>query len=460
MGTSTSFSRRALLKGGAAAVAGLALSGCDLRPFERLLAGERDAVRQRLRSPGSRPFPRLPEGTDTLPEIDHVLVVMLENHTYDNVLGMLRGRGDGFTLGPDGLPTASNPGPGGEVVHAFSMPNACQQVGHPYNTWDAGHQSYADGAMDGFVLSASGPVAMGYLDEGVLPFTYSLARTYPLCDRYFSSVMAQTYPNRRYLMAGTSLGQVADTLSVTAKPPNGTIFELLDAHGITWTNYYSSLPTIGIWTYLLEEPGIPSHLASFDRFLADAAAGTLPAFAIVDPNFGTQSEEDPQDVQFGDDFLAQVVGAVTAGPAWRRTLLVWTYDEGGGYFDHVPPPPAPKPDDVPPDITVPPDYPGGFDRYGFRVPSGIVSAYARPHHVSHTVYDHTSVLATLERKWNLPALTYRDANARDLLDCLDLHGPPRFLEPPVLAAPANAAAGAGCLSTGPGVIPPPSAVTG
>ncbi|MDA8274853.1 MAG: hypothetical protein M0029_05655, partial [Actinomycetota bacterium] len=372
MGTSTSFSRRALLKGGAAAVAGLALSGCDLRPFERLLAGERDAVRQRLRSPGSRPFPRLPEGTDTLPEIDHVLVVMLENHTYDNVLGMLRGRGDGFTLGPDGLPTASNPGPGGEVVHAFSMPNACQQVGHPYNTWDAGHQSYADGAMDGFVLSASGPVAMGYLDEGVLPFTYSLARTYPLCDRYFSSVMAQTYPNRRYLMAGTSLGQVADTLSVTAKPPNGTIFELLDAHGITWTNYYSSLPTIGIWTYLLEEPGIPGHLASFDRFLADAAAGTLPAFAIVDPNFGTQSEEDPQDVQFGDDFLAQVVGAVTAGPAWRRTLLVWTYDEGGGYFDHVPPPPAPKPDDVPPDITVPPDYPGGFDRYGFRVPSGIV----------------------------------------------------------------------------------------
>jgi phospholipase C len=313
--------------------------------------------------------------------------------------------------------------------------------------------------MDGFVLSQSGPVSMGYEVQSTLPFTYSLAQTFPVCDRYFASVLAQTYPNRRYLMAATSLGQVADTLNVTERPPNGTIFESLEAHGITWKNYYSSLPTVGIWTYLLDEPQTSAGLANISQFYSDAAAGSLPDFSIVDPNFGTQSEEDPQDVQYGDQFLAQVVNAVMSGPGWAKTLLVWTYDECGGYYDHVPPPSAVEPDSVPPQITVPPDLPGAFNQYGFRVPAGVVSPYAIPDYVSHFVHDHTSILKTVERKWNLPALTFRDANANDLLDSLDLFAPPSFLTPPTLSAPANPALGSGCMITGPGVIPPPGSVT-
>jgi phospholipase C len=146
------------------------------------------------------------------------------------------------------------------------------------------------------------------------------------------------------------------------------------------------------------------------------------------------------------------------GPGWPRTLLVWFYDEHGGYYDHVPPPPAVKPDDVAPELA-PTDSPGAYDRYGFRVPAVIVSPYARRGYVSHVVHDHTSVLKLVQTKWNLPALTFRDANADDLLDSLDLQSLPSFLAPPVLPPPANATGVSSCAATGPGVIPPAGAVS-
>jgi phospholipase C len=312
--------------------------------------------------------------------------------------------------------------------------------------------------MDGFVKSQSGPVSMGFYDSSFLPFVYSLAETFPVCNQFFSSLMAQTYPNRRYFMAGTSLGLIADTLNVDV-PPNGTIFETLNNYGISWNNYYSNTPSYLIWTYLYDNPAVSSRAVGIDQFFTDAAAGTLPAYSMVDPNFETSSEEDPQDVQFGDQFLSQVINAVMASPQWPGTLLVWTYDEGGGYYDHVPPPRAVKPDDVPP-MLAPTDPAGAvFDRYGFRVPSGIVSPYAKPNYVSNVVHDFTSILKLVETKWNLPALTRRDAAADNLLDSVDLTAPPAFLTPPTLAAPIDPTIADGCLSTGPGTIPPPEYVT-
>jgi phospholipase C len=148
---------------------------------------------------------------------------------------------------------------------------------------------------------------------------------------------------------------------------------------------------------------------------------------------------------------------VLHSPQWSKTLMIWNYDEWGGWYDHVPPPAAIPPDDVPPDLPAG-SLPGTFGRYGFRVPAGVLSPYARPDFVSHTVYDHTSVLATVEAKWNLPALTRRDANARDVFDMVDFHAAPRYLHPPLLPDPANPATSYTCLSTGPGTIPPPSAV--
>ena len=153
----------------------------------------------------------------------------------------------------------------------------------------------------------------------------------------------------------------------------------------------------------------------------------------MDPNYYESSEENPQDIRNGEAFAARVINAVMAGPGWPRTVLIWTYDEHGGYYDHVPPPAAPEPDDVRP-RTAPEDR---YDRLGFRVPAAIVSPFAKPNYVSSVVHDHTSVLKLIETKWNLPPLTRRDAAADDLLDSLDLVGPPAFATPPALPPPAK-----------------------
>jgi phospholipase C len=437
--------RRDVLRGGAALAAALALPAVGAPAWA--------APRRR---PGSRPFPHLPEGTDTLPQIEHIIMVMMENHSFDNYFGLL-GRGDGFQLDHDGRPRESCPDGNGDRIRAFHMPSTCQLDREPSQAWNASHISLGPGRRnDGFVL-ASGPVAMGFWDESDLPFYYGLARTFPLCDRWFASCLAQTYPNRKFLMCGTAVGQVrTDTSQVgKAPPPNGTIFERLNDHGISWRNYSVDLPQV-----LLFPPVFFANqekVVRIDQFYSDAAAGTLPAVSLVDPGFvNDQSEENNADIRVGETFVSQVINAVMAGPGWAKTVLVWTYDEHGGYYDHVPPPRAIPPDDIPPDIMVPPDQPGGYDRYGFRVPAVIVSPFARPNYVSHRVHDHTSFLKLIETKWNLPALTYRDANASNLLDALDFHHPPAFLDPPVLPGPGIAPTG--CVEGDPGTIPPPDAV--
>ena len=460
-------SRRELLRGGAAA--GLALAGggllasCGGGRSSTTTTVPRGSGRYRWptpvarRKPDSLPFPRRPAGTDTMPEIEHIVVLMMENHSYDSYLGML-GRGDGLTRGPDGRPTDWNPTATGHRQRSFLMPGDCQLDGKPSQEWTASHQQYDDGTNMGFVTSPSGPVAMGYWDASRIPFYYSLASAFPVGDRWFSSMLGQTFPNRRYLTAATSAGMVDDVVSqVIAKPANGTIFDRLDAHHVSWRNYFhiGSLPTIDVW--FTDPPTHSANVVSVTQFFADAAAGNLPGFCIVDPDFNSASEEDPQDIAAGEAFAAQVVEAVMHGPAWSRTLLVWTYDEHGGYYDHVPPPPALAPDSIAPIAPVgtngAPAY-EGFRRYGFRVPAVVVSPYARTDHVTHAVHDHTSILAMVERKWNLPALTYRDANATDLVDFLDMSHP-AFAGPPALAAPAAVGR---CTPGQAGAIPPPGSV--
>jgi phospholipase C len=444
-------SRRDLLRRGAAAGAGFALARSGL---------SRAAGSSPL-GPGSLPNPGLPEGTDTLPQIEHIIVLMMENHSYDNYLGML-GRGDGFTLDREGRPTASNPDQDGMLIRAFHMPSTCQLDGSPSQSWTASHTAFgttpATPANQGFVLG-SGPVSMGYWTQDDIPFYYGLARNFVVCDRWFCSVLAQTYPNRRFLMAGTAAGIISTTSAglLAPSPPNGSIFDRLDANGIEWRDYFSDVPSVAILAHLAQS--YTSSFAPIDQYFRDAAAGTLPGFCIVDPNFNTQgSEEDPDDIQIGEEFVSRVINAAMSGPGWAKTVLIWLYDEHGGYYDHVPPPRAIKPDDIPPGVDVPPQLPGGYDRYGFRVPAVVVSPYARRGYVSHVVHDHTSVLKLVETKWNLPALTFRDANADNLLDCLDLTGTPAFLEPPELPAPGLSSDPSNCTPGQPGEIPPPDAV--
>jgi phospholipase C len=423
-----------------------------------------------LRQPGSLPNPKLPPGTDTLPRIEHIVVLMQENHSYDNYLGMLRRPGaDGFRLGPDGLPRASNPYPDGSIQHAFRMPTTCQLSSRPSQEWTASHNAYDNGKMDGFVSTPIDPlttetvggVAMGYWQEEDLPFYYSLYRQFPIADRYFCSLLGQTFPNRRYLLAATSIGQIDDLgVSLTDYPANGTIFDQLDAHGITWKDYFTTTPSTELFPKLfLNNSG--TKVVPIADFFTDAAAGTLPNYCLVEPGFGNQSEENPQNIAVGEEFAASVINAVINGPDWDRTLLILTYDEHGGYYDHVPPPAAIPPDSIGPSLEDPRENPfDGFARYGFRVPFAIVSPWARQHYVSHRVFDHTSILKLVETKWNLPALTYRDANALPMLDMLDFHKP-TFAEPPQLAQPLAVTdpSALSCSVNGPGTVPPPGSIT-
>ena len=336
-------SRRAVLKGIGALAAGSALAACapgavkgtsrvPSSHFARLTSDSHITFRK----PGSLPFPKLKAGTDTMPQIEHIVVLMMENHSFDDHFGMLQ-RGDGFKLGSDGLPLDANLYTDGNLLKAFHMPSSCQLDSHPGQNWDASHTAYDGGLNDGFV-NASGPVAMGYWDATDIPFYYGLGKTFPVADRWFCSVLAQTYPNRRFLMAGTAAGIVSTSTAalVAPPPPNGTIFDRLNAHHITWKDYYSDLPGIGTIISVLEKNS--KHTAKVSEFITDAAAGKLPSVSFVDPNFSHQSEEDPQDIRQGERFAAAIINAVMHGKAWSKTLLIWTYDEHGGYYDHVAPP--------------------------------------------------------------------------------------------------------------------------
>ena len=352
------------------------------------------------------------------------------------------------------------------------MPTTCQVDAHPSQEWQASHVQYDGGRNDGFVVSPSGPVSMGYWTGQDLPFTYDLATQFPIGDRWFCSVLGQTDPNRRYLIAATSAGMTDDIGTSPGNfvpdaslpvPANGTIFDRLTAAGITWTDYNSSFPD---GTTMELYPTDDTAFAETDakpiaQFFTDAAAGALPSLSLLDPDYDTQSQENPQNIVVGEAFIAQVVQALGNSPAWRSTLLILTYDEHGGYYDHVPPPAALAPDSIPPMVQPGQSTYEGFKRYGFRVPAVLIGPYVKRNYVSHLVYDHTSILAFLERKWNLPALTYRDANANDLTDFLDLRAmagdQPTFPELPPLAAPGDTPAALACATTGPGTIPPASA---
>jgi phospholipase C len=479
--------------------------------FEQRSAARRVAKAQPAFA-AERPDPGLDRGHDRMPQVEHIVILMMENHSYDNYLGCLAGRGDGLELGSDGLPHASNvAGDGREIPLRHGIPNprnpagTVQKPGTPSQSWHASHIQFDNGSNDGFVRSieetlpgADATVPMTYWTEEDLPFYYSLARTFPLASRWFSSCLGPTFPNRRFMIAGTAHGLIDDLpFGMADYPEAGTIFDQLTAHGIPWANYHHLSPFKLNLKGLLRARGVDffralgaliasivpqllpyvqsklqatatlfplgllstiNHLRSIDEFWIDARAGTLPAVSIVDPDFGTCSEENPQDIHNGEGFAARVIDAVMQGKAWSNTLLIWLYDEHGGYYDHVVPPPAPSPDDEPArdavervfllrllrntawgkQIVAADTGPTTFDRFGFRVPAVIVSPFARPDCVCTRTYDHTSILRVIEHKWNLPGLTKRDAAANDPIDeAVDFESPPAFLDPPTLAAPAK-----------------------
>jgi len=449
-------SRRRVLQAGLAAGAAVGVGAWRSAPGP---AAALSPLAKPLRKPGSRPYPKLPAGTDTIPQIEHIIILMMENHSYDNRLGMLRRPGaDGFTIGKNGKPLNTNPYKNGWIQHAFRMPTTCQND-KPAQDWLNSHLQLGTGHNNGFVESGVGGTAMGYWEKADQPFYYAMASVFPIADRYFCSVLGQTDPNRRYLMGATSLGQVNDTApKLSDYPANGTIFDAVAKVGLSWKAYYSNQSSTALFPELYIKN--TKKIVKITEFYKDAAAGKLPSLSLVEPNYSTQSEENPQDIVEGEQFAAEIIDAVMKGPAWDKTLLIWTYDEHGGYYDHVVPPAALAPDSIKPDVPKGEKVYTGFKQYGFRVPCAVVSPYARRDYVSHKVMDHTSICALVEYKWNLPAMTYRDANANPMLDMLNLKSA-AFKTPPKLVKPLldTDKGTLKCLKTGPGVIPPPDSIT-
>jgi phospholipase C len=348
--------------------------------------------------------------------IEHIVVVMMENRSFDHLLGW-HPNADGRQAG---LTYVDNDG----VTHG-TYPLALDFTGCPHpdpdHSYEGGRAEYDHGAMDGFLRAGSNDeFAIGYYVEENRPFYNALVRHYTTLDRYFCSILGPTFPNRIFLHAAQT-DRLSNTFDLATVP---TIWDRLLSGGVSALYYYQNLPFLGLWglTYLPI-----SRL--YAQFLSDAASGNLPAVSFLDPRFtisddGTGNDDHPHaDIRTGDAFLSEAFHAVANGPAWRSTVFVITYDEWGGFFDHVSPPRVIAPNQVDPDLV------RGRALLGFRVPVVVASPFSRGEadepRVSGRLFDHTSILKLIEWRWGLAPLTARDASSevRNLAQALNFRRP-------------------------------------
>jgi phospholipase C len=490
-------------------------------------------------------FPAAARADGDLKKVGHIIIVMQENHSFDNYFGALPfapgspyhsphdGRGDvrgacdrddhacvdGLDCRADKAGTLTcfnkNRDDDGSRVRAFHDTRRCVKPDLDHS-WLGSHEEAnfhdpnrslqkapnngfvrvndATEQVDNGVETPTDDQTMNFYNQGEIPFYYGLAQSFAISDRYFCSVLGPTFPNRSYLLAATSFGHLTTSDSFPPpggyKPITGTIFDLLEAHQVTWNDYFSDVPQGGSFR-LFSATGADPHFLPVALFLAQAAGvpgvGTLPQVSFVDPNFGVlnpateNDEHPPTDIQRGQAFVSQIVNAVRNGPNWKDSIIFIMYDEHGGSYDHVKPPRAPQggastPDGIAPgqcaDLSNVPAslQPGGgaecavnfqsatdtsvnnaialcptlaadptgpfpkdcasFDQLGFRVPFIAVSPFSKRHYVSHTVGDHTSLLALIEKRFLSdgksppPHLTKRDQHADTLEDLFDFDRAP------------------------------------
>ena len=369
----------------------------------------------------------VPKG-DQIP-IDHWIILMQENRSFDHYFGTMPGV-DGF---PSGY---TNPGADGAPIAPFHESRLCIEDVH--HSWNASHLQYDAGLNDGFVTTndPNGERAMGYYDGSDLHFYWDLYSTFAMSERHFCSLLAGTWSNRWYFLSGTSFGMKSNDLPDESRFGERpfVIMQELDTAGISWHVYSEQAPFL--FTYQSYNAEVSDKTTTgLDEFFARLQDGSLDEVVWIDPAFfatiPNRNDEHPPGIpQLGEQWVEKIIRAVMASELWSRSAVILTYDEHGGYFDHVPPPPACLPGDRPPDLDAN-DQPGDYDRLGFRVPLVVVSPYARPGYVSDITTDHTSVLRLLETRYDLPAMTGRDANAWPLLDMFDFDNP-AFMTPPDL----------------------------
>ncbi len=359
--------------------------------------------------------------------IDHIIVVTMENRSFDHFLGWLPG-----AIGNQNLTYTDANG----VPHqTFDLATDFEGCGYndPDHSYDGSRTAYNGGAMDGFLRAGKNDIfSIGYYNEADLPFHAALARSYLVCDQYFASILGPTFPNRFFLWAGQT-----DRLGDTVQPSGlTTIFDRLHSAGISHRYYFNNVPFLALWglKYLFST-------GLFEDFLEDAATGNLPAVSYVDPIYtvlddGTGNDDHPHsDVRNGEAFLSRIYQAVTSGPKWANTVLIITFDEWGGFFDHVAPP------RVIPSNALDKDSINGGVLLGMRIPAIIVSPFTlhtgTTPQVSSTLFDHTSILKLIEWRWGLTPLTQREASPTigNLVTSMTFGRPPLAL--PTVPVPAS-----------------------
>jgi phospholipase C len=375
----------------------------------------------------------------------------------------------------DCSPDSSNP------IVSFHLTSACQEEQSPF--WNESHRDWSlddpagmsPAVLNGFVVTAAddarqqspplrdtkGVRAMGYFNWTDLNYYYFMASNFATSDRWFSPVMDRTQINRMYLLAATSAGHVHPLAPPETPLRVPIIFEELENAGVSWKIYInpkgtscSSDPTpaclydysyINQFTYgdtLKKSPTMSQNLVPISQFTTDVEKGTLPQVALIEPASSAGLDEHPTDydtsapvdVQAGAKYAASLIDSLMISSSWRDSVLLFTYDEAGGFYDHVSPQPMPSPDGIAPidlqpgDICDTSDTTGGstcdFTWTGYRVPLIVISSFARKNFVSHQVRDYTAMLKLIETRFNLPALTRRDAAQIDMSEFFDFVNQP------------------------------------
>lgn len=388
---------------------------------------------------------------------------------------------------PDGKTATCPPPNPNPTVQAFHLSTAC--VENPSPSWEESHIDVVHGGapnldwtafwksgppypMDGFVQTGAGDACadnfndtlgervMGYYTDRDLPFYYSTASNFGTSDRWFSPVMSRTQPNRMYLIGATSQGHIYPIQSGSPQLSAKPIFQLLQENNISWKIYVTDpLPGtacpdqnpgsscvsgsyISQFTYS-GNPVVVSHVVSIAQYFTDVANGTLPQVAMIEGGYNSGRDEHPTvtaitmpgqgaSIQRGAQFVSTLMNALMKSPSWKDSVFIFTFDEFGGFYDHVPPQPEPNPDGIPPRDFTSVDqqkFNDDFTHSGFRVPLAVISPFSKKNFVSHTVRDYTAILKLIETRFNLPSLNARDAAQDDMMEFFDFVNVPWAVPP-------------------------------
>lgn len=365
--------------------------------------------------------------------IDHIVVVMMENRSFDHYLGWLPGA-DGIQAG------LKYPDKNGHMQSTFPLAPEYQgcTFEDPDHSYKGGHTQYNKGKCDGFLQTVKDPnvkFPIGYYTQNDLSFFAGAAPAFTTCDRYFPGILSSTFPNRMYMHSGQT-DRNSNTYDISSLP---TIWDRCASKGVSTAYYFNDVPITILWAqkYVGITKPFNDANAGLVGFIADCKNGTLPNVSFIDPNFGlavgepygiSQDDHPFADVRDGQAFLNQVYKAVSTSPNWEKTLLIINYDEWGGFYDHVPPP-AGLVSDAEKAV-------GNLDgRLGFRVPCVLIGPRVKRGHISHFEFEPNSILDLIRWRFDLAPLSVRSGQVNNMAIALDFVNPPNLSAPVFNVAP-------------------------